>query len=380
MKDLIRKQALDIGFDAVGFADASTGARDRARLDAFIAEGHHGEMDWMARNIDRRKDPKVLWSEVRSVIAVAVNYGPDSNPLTDLKAKAHGNISVYARNRDYHYVLKKRLKKLGRWLGQVFDCDLKVFVDTAPVLEKPLAHSAGVGWQGKHSNLVSREFGSWIFLGEIFTTLKIKPDKMEIDHCGSCRQCLDVCPTSAFPKPYILDASRCISYLTIEFKGHIPLEFRKPIGNRIYGCDDCLAICPWNKFSKIASDLAFVPRDDLKLPLLEELISLDDKKFRKMFSGSPIKRIGRDRFIRNTLIALGNSGTNILPDRLLELLEDPAPIVRAMAVWAVGELGNKEAIKGLFDRCDDLEKDNTVRQEWETALNDDTQIVYQEMR
>lgn len=368
MKELIREKALEIGFDAVGFANLAVGAKARMRLDTFILLGHHGEMEWMEKNIDRRKDPNVLWPEARSIISVAMNYGPASNPLDDLKAKDCGNISVYARNRDYHDVLKKRLKKLGGWLNQTFDCDLKVFVDTAPILEKPLAHAAGLGWQGKHSNLVSREFGSWIFLGEILTTLKIQPDKAEIDHCGTCRQCLDICPTNAFSGPYILNASRCISYLTIEHRGHIPSEFRKLIGNRIYGCDDCLAVCPWNKFSKLSAELAFHPRDDLKLPILEDLLTLDDATFRRMFSGSPIKRIGRDRFIRNTLIAWGNSGANRVPDILFELLVDAAPIVRAMAVWALGQLEDPQMLKERYSRFHSLEKDISVLKEWETVL------------
>jgi epoxyqueuosine reductase len=279
------------------------------------------------------------------------------------------NISVYARNRDYHDVIKKKLKKLGRWLGQEFKCDLKVFVDTAPILEKPLAHAAGIGWQGKHSNLVSPNYGSWLFLGEIFTTLDLEPDLSETDHCGSCKKCLDICPTNAFPEPYTLDASRCISYLTIEHKGHISVEFRKVMGNRIYGCDDCLAICPWNKFSQLANEIAFKAREDLNLPLLEELICLDDKAFREKFSGSPIKRIGRDRFIRNTLIALGNSGARTPSNDLLKLLDDPSVLVRAMAIWALGNIAPSQQIKDLSQQYLKIETDRYILDEWKMAVS-----------
>ena len=326
-------------------------------------------MTWMADHVDRRKDPRSLWSEVRSVISVAANYGPNSNPLDDLMAIDRANISVYARNRDYHDVIKKKLKKLGRWLGQEFKCDLKVFVDTAPILEKPLAHAAGIGWQGKHSNLVSPNYGSWLFLGEIFTTLDLEPDLSETDHCGSCKKCLDICPTNAFPEPYTLDASRCISYLTIEHKGHISVEFRKVMGNRIYGCDDCLAICPWNKFSQLANEIAFKAREDLNLPLLEELICLDDKAFREKFSGSPIKRIGRDRFIRNTLIALGNSGARTPSNDLLKLLDDPSVLVRAMAIWALGNIAPSQQIKDLSQQYLKIETDRYILDEWKMAVS-----------
>ena len=369
MKEYIRDKAKEIGFEAVGFAPAISGAREKARLDAFIKLGQHGDMTWMADHVDRRKDPRSLWSEVRSVISVAANYGPNSNPLADLMAIDRANISVYARNRDYHDVIKKKLKKLGRWLGQEFKCDLKVFVDTAPILEKPLAHAAGIGWQGKHSNLVSPNYGSWLFLGEIFTTLDLEPDLSETDHCGSCKKCLDICPTNAFPEPYTLDASRCISYLTIEHKGHISVEFRKVMGNRIYGCDDCLAICPWNKFSQLANEIAFKAREDLNLPLLEELICLDDRAFREKFSGSPIKRIGRDRFIRNTLIALGNSGARTPSNDLLKLLDDPSVLVRAMAIWALGNIAPSQQIKDLSQQYLKIETDRYILDEWKMAVS-----------
>ena len=370
MRELIKEKALEIGFDAVGFTEPSLDGKISAQFDAFISKGHFGDMEWMVANAHRRTDPKELWPEARSIIVVASNYGPETDPLDDLNADDRGNISIYARNRDYHNILKKRLKKLGRWLGETFQCDLKVFVDTSPVLEKPLAQNAGIGWQGKHSNLVSKDFGSWFFLGELFTTLEIEPDTREHDHCGSCTKCLNICPTNAFPSPYKLDARRCISYLTIEYKGHIPVEFRKPIGNRIYGCDDCLAICPWNKFSKTASEIAFIPIEKLRLPLLKELISLDDAAFRKFFSGSPIKRIGRDRFIRNTLVALGNSKTRDVPTDLLKLLSDPAPIVRSMAVWALGQIGESDIIKSSFRKLFASEKDEVVRCEWKAITSD----------
>ena len=371
MKERIRTKAKEEGFDAVGFAQAELGFREKARLEAFVSLGQHGDMTWMSDHLERRKDPRTLWPDVRSVIAVAMNYGPKVNPLDDLRSINRANISVYARNKDYHNVIKKRLKKLGRWLGKEFDCDLKVFVDTAPILEKPLGQAAGIGWQGKHSNLVNQSFGSWLFLGEIFTTLKLDPDEMEVDHCGSCTKCLDICPTNAFPEPYMLDASRCISYLTIEHKGHIPLEYREKMGNRIYGCDDCLAVCPWNKFSRMASEAAFIPREDLNLPLLEDFLNLDDSLFRKKFSGSPIKRIGRDRFIRNVLIALGNSSIKAPSIDLLNLLNDPSSLVRAMCVWVLGRILPINEMKELSTQHLKSEMDKTVREEWDLALSVD---------
>ena len=265
-------------------------------------------MDWLADRPERRADPRGLWPDVRSVIMLGVNYGPDQNPLKILEARSRGAISVYAQGDDYHDLIKKRLKALARWLVAAEACEVKVFVDTAAVMEKPLAQAAGLGWQGKHTNLVSREFGSWLFLGAIFTTLDLPHDDADTDHCGSCRACLDICPTSAFPAPYQLDARRCISYLTIEHKGPIPREFRKAIGNRIYGCDDCLAVCPWNKFAQAGRETKLAARDELRAPPLAELARLDDAAFRAMFTKSPVKRIGRDRFVRNVLIAIGNSG------------------------------------------------------------------------
>jgi epoxyqueuosine reductase len=372
MKERIRAKAKEEGFDAIGFAQAKMGLREKARLEAFVSLGQHGDMTWMAEHLERRKDPRSLWPDVRSVIAVAINYGPENSPLNDLRAFDRANISVYARNKDYHNIIKKRLKKLGRWLGKEFNCDLKVFVDTAPILEKPLGQAAGIGWQGKHSNLVNQKFGSWLFLGEIFTTLNLEPDASEVDHCGSCKKCLDICPTNAFPEPYMLDASRCISYLTIEHKGHIPVEYREKMGNRIYGCDDCLAVCPWNKFAKMASDSAFIPREDLSLPLLEDLLCLDDLSFREKFSGSPIKRIGRDRFIRNVLIAMGNSRAKNPTVDFLNLLDDSSNIVRAMAVWAVGRMMSGEKLKILSAPYLKVETDANVLEEWDRALATDS--------
>ncbi|NQW08353.1 MAG: tRNA epoxyqueuosine(34) reductase QueG [Alphaproteobacteria bacterium] len=364
----IKDRALAEGFDAVGITTAEIGVREQARLDAFVSGGEHGEMAWMADTLARRRDPRVLWPEARSVIVCAANYGPDHDPIDDLEQSDRGAIAVYARNKDYHDLLKKRLKRLARWMHQELGAEVKVFIDTAPVLEKPLATRAGIGWQGKHTNLVSREWGSWLFLGEVFTTLELTPAAPEVDHCGSCRRCLDVCPTDAFPTPYTLDARRCISYLTIEHKGPIPAEFREAIGNRIYGCDDCLAVCPWNKFAARTEEVAFVARDDLTLPLLTELVALDDTGFRDRFRGSPIKRTGRDRFVRNELIALGNSGDACAISLVEALLDDASPLVRGMAVWALARLGPARLAHHDTQRAN--ETDDHVRAEWRTALGE----------
>lgn len=366
LADRIRAEARALGFDAVGMAPAAVGAREQARLGAFVAAGEFGEMAWMAETLERRSDPRVLWPEARSVIVCAANYGPDHDPLDDLAHRDRGAIAVYARNKDYHDLLKKRLKRLARWMHQDLDAGVKVFVDTAPVLEKPLAARSGIGWQGKHTNLVSREFGSWLFLGEVFTTLELPADAPEVDHCGSCRRCLDICPTKAFPTPYTLDARRCISYLTIEHKGPIPAEFREPIGNRIYGCDDCLAVCPWNKFAAATREAAFVARDDLTLPLLTELAALDDAAFRARFAGSPIKRTGRDRFVRNVLIGLGNSEDSSAVPVVQRLLGDGSPLVRGMAVWALARLAPHTLRRQAH--LADTEPEDHVRAEWRTAL------------
>jgi len=343
LKARIVARARTLGFDAVRVTKAELAPEIGAGLDAWLDDGQHGDMGWMAREPERRSHPRALWPEARSVIVLGLNYGPAADPLAILGAHARAAISVYAQGNDYHDVVKRKLKELGHWLAAETGSELKVFVDTAPVMEKPLAAAAGIGWQGKHTNLVSRDFGSWLFLGEIFTTLDLPPDDPEQDHCGSCTACQDICPTAAFPAPYRLDSRRCISYLTIEHKGTIPLEFRAAMGNRIYGCDDCLAVCPWNKFARQTEELAFVPRAELTGPLLVELAVLDDAAFRTMFSGSPIKRIGRERFVRNVLIAIGNSGDSALIGVTERLLGDTAPLVRDMAMWALGRLAPERA-------------------------------------
>jgi epoxyqueuosine reductase len=338
---------------------------DRARyFEEFIATGGHGDMDWLARDPKRRTDPQTLWPDVRSVIMLGVNYGPDEDPLAILQARTCGAISVYARGDDYHDVIKTRLKSLARWLVATAPCDVKVFVDTAAVMEKPLSQAAGLGWQGKHTNLVSRDFGSWLFLGAIYTTLELPYDAAEIDHCGSCQACLDICPTAAFPAPYRLDARRCISYLTIESKGPIPREFRQAIGNRIYGCDDCLAACPWNKFAITGREAKLAARDALRAPSLAELAALNDAQFRTLFTKSPIKRIGRDRFIRNVLIAIGNSGDIALIPSAERLLGDSSPLVRGAAVWALAQLLPANAFEAHASAFLVTETDSGVRTEW----------------
>lgn len=366
-REAIRQKALELGFDAVGFAPAALAASARTDLAAFLAQGLHGDMGWLADTAERRSDPRVLWPDARTVVVLALDYGPKTDPLALLEAPSRGGISVYARGRDYHDVLKKRLKALARWMAETQSCAVKVFVDTAPVMEKPLAARAGVGWQGKHTNLVSRGFGSWLFLGEVFTTLELAPDAAELDHCGSCRRCLDACPTDAFPAPYRIDARRCISYLTIEHKGHIPAELRPLMGNRIYGCDDCLAVCPWNKFADVAQEPAFLPRAELTAPRLADLAGLDDATFRQVFSGSPIKRTGRDRFLRNVLIAIGNSGAPELAATARGLLDDPSPLVRAMAVWAFRRLAAPAEIEHEKSARLPAEEDSEVAAEWSGA-------------
>ena len=361
-------RAEGLGFDVVGFATPELPDRVEGGYRAYVDHGRHGDMDWLETTFDRRKSPKALWPDVKSVIVLGMNYGPDTDPLTVLEDPSAGGISVYARHRDYHDVVKGKLKQLGQWLVSRSGSEIKVFVDTAPVLEKPLAEQAGLGWQGKHTNLVSKEHGSWLFLGEMFTTLDVEPDRPGLDRCGSCRACLDICPTDAFPAPYQLDARRCISYLTIEHKGHIPTEFRKPIANRIYGCDDCLAVCPWNKFAVAASENKLKPREDLNAPPLSDLARLDDGAFRKKFSGSPIKRIGRDRFIRNVLIAIGNSGEPPLAELARHHLGDASPLVRAMAVWALGQLFDRETFEEATEASRRLESDVDVRQEYRQVM------------
>ncbi|MDP3692690.1 tRNA epoxyqueuosine(34) reductase QueG [Bradyrhizobium sp.] len=364
LKGALAREARALGFDCVGVTGPDSIAQAARHFRDFIAAGAHGDMEWLADRPERRADPRGLWPEVRSVIMLGVNYGPDRNPLDILAQRLRGAISVYAQGDDYHDLIKKRLKALARWLVAAQGCEVKVFVDTAAVMEKPLAQAAGLGWQGKHTNLVSREFGSWLFLGAIFTTLELPRDVADIDHCGSCQACLDICPTAAFPAPYRLDARRCISYLTIESKGPIPPEFRKAIGNRIYGCDDCLAVCPWNKFAQAGRETRLAAREDLRAPTLAELARLDDAAFRARFTRSPVKRIGRDRFVRNVLIAIGNSGDAALAAEAERLLDDASPLVRGAAVWALSQLVSREAFEELAAGAMNAEPDETVRAEW----------------
>ena len=367
-KAAIRDQALALGFDAVGFTAPRLAEGARADLAEYLARGYHGDMGWLKDRAARHGDPAVLWPEAKSVVVLGLDYGPAEDPRKLQAARTRGAISVYARGRDYHIVLKKRLKALARWLVADFGCEVKVFVDTAPVMEKVVGMRAGVGWQGKHTNLVSREHGSWLFLGELFTTLELAPDDAEADHCGSCHACLDVCPTRAFTAPYRIDARRCISYLTIEHKGHIAAEFREAIGNRVYGCDDCLAVCPWNKFARAAREAAFLPRAELTAPRLADLADLDDAGFRRVFAGSAIKRTGRDRFVRNVLIALGNSGDAALAPAAQARLSDGSPLVRAMAVWALSRLLDARAFAQLRAHHLADEADPDVRAEWDATV------------
>jgi epoxyqueuosine reductase len=336
----IAAEAEALGFAACGFAGAGEDPLRAARLEQWLGEGHHGTMEWMETRRDHRRSPQGLWPEAKSVIALGMSYAPAHDPLGLEGSPAHARISVYAQGKDYHDVVKKRLKALARWLvGEVPGSQVKVFVDTAPVMEKPLGEAAGIGWQGKHTNLVSPAHGSWLFLGAIYTTLELPPAAPHRDQCGSCRACMEACPTDAFPAPYRLDARRCISYLTIEHKGPVPEEFREALGNRIYGCDDCLAVCPWNKFASAAQAMKeFLPRAELVAPRLGELLALDDAGFRTLFSGSPIKRIGRDRFLRNCLYAAGNSGNAALAGQVEGLTHDPDPVVADAARWALGRL------------------------------------------
>ena len=340
LKTRLIEEAQNAGFAACRIVAPDAIPQVPARLNAFLDAGYQGQMGWLADRSDWRGDPRVLWPDVRSIVMLAEPYTPDHDPLDDLGHADQGVVSVYARGRDYHDVVKKRLKRVARWLVAEADCAVKVFVDTAPVAEKPLAAAAGLGWQGKHTNLVSRDLGNWFFLGAIFTTVEFAPDAAETDHCGSCRRCLDICPTDAFPAPYQLDARRCISYLTIEHKGPVDEELRVGLGNRIYGCDDCLAVCPWNKFAQTARDQRYAARGDLDGPKLAELAVLDDAAFREKFSGSPIKRTGRDRFVRNVAYALGNSQRPDLLPVAQGLVDDRDSVVAEAARWAVEQLRN----------------------------------------
>jgi epoxyqueuosine reductase len=367
LKLALVKVAREHGFDACGITLPDAVPEAKARLERFLAEGAHGDMIWMATTAERRGHPRALWSDVRSVIMLGMNYGPDHDPLAVLKQPDRGAVSVYAQGDDYHDLVKQRLKALARWLIVNAGGDVKVFVDTAAVMEKPLAASAGLGWQGRHTNLVSRQYGSWLFLGAIFTTLDLPPDTAEVDHCGSCRACLDICPTAAFPEPYRLDARRCISYLTIEHKGPIRRELRPLIGNRIYGCDDCLAVCPWNKFAQAGREAKLSARDALRAPQLADLAQLDDGAFRALFAKTAAKRIGRDRFVRNVLVAIGNSGEATLAPTAERLLDDASPLVRGTAVWALGRL-DRECLAAVAENRRAAETDATVIEEWSAAL------------
>ena len=367
LKASLAQKARALGFDCIGVAAPDAIPHAAENLRAFLDSGAHGDMDWLARDPQRRADPRGLWSGVESVIMLAVNYGPDQDPLAILGQRTRGAISVYAQGSDYHDVIKQRLKALARWLVATASCEVKVFVDTAAVMEKPLAQAAGLGWQGKHTNLVSRAYGSWLFLGAIFTTLALPRDDAETDHCGSCQACLDICPTAAFPAAYKLDARRCISYLTIENRGPIPHEFRKAIGNRIYGCDDCLAVCPWNKYAQEGREAKLAARDELRAPDLAELARLDDAAFRTRFTKSPIKRTGRDRFVRNVLIAIGNSGDGTLAVEAERLLSDASPLVRGAAVWALSQLIEPESFAEKAEQAMAVESDEIVLAEWSIA-------------
>ena len=369
LRDAIRDEALRLGFDAVGFAPASLepeARRERLqRLSEFVEAGWQGDMGWLGERTEARADPQRLWQDAQTVVSLALNYAPASDPLDVLKERERAAISVYAQGRDYHEVMKTKLKALGRFIWDTYRYDLKVFVDTAPLMEKPAAQAVGHGWQGKHTNLVSRRFGSWLFLGEILLSAELPADAPETDHCGHCRACLDICPTKAFPAPYRLDARRCISYLTIEHEGPIDPEFRPLLGNRIYGCDDCLAVCPWNKFAKQARETALAPRPALDAPLLAELATLDDAEFRRRFAGTAVKRIGRDRFLRNVAYALGNSAVREIALPAVEkLLKDPSSLVRGAAVWALSRLA-----PNLVVQCQRLtdETDASVCAEWSAA-------------
>ena len=368
LKQRLKTQALQLGFHdlRVTTPDAIGAAGEHLRR--FLADGWHGDMEWMARHADRRADPRALWPDVRSIMMLGVSYAPSTDPLAKLANAGRGAISCYAQGRDYHDIVKRGLVVLARSLTDATGEQVKVFVDTAPLMEKPLAAAAGLGWQGKHTNLVSRDAGSWLFLGAILTSAEIPPDAPETDHCGSCRRCLDICPTNAFPGPYQLDARRCIAYLTIEHKGHIAPEFREAVGNRVFGCDDCLAVCPWNKFAETTREIRFHARSETDDPPLAELLALDDASFRKRFAGTPVKRTGRDRVVRNALIATGNSGDAALLPAVIALLSDASPLVRAMAVWAVRRLAPGDEFHQLRQSHADRETDAAVRSEWGDQL------------
>lgn len=370
LKDRIIARSVQVGFDDIGFTGPGGMTDAAAQLDAFIARGRHGDMAWLQDRAAWRGDPAALWPEARSIIMLATSYAPPVDPLQSLLQADHGAVSVYAARRDYHDVVKGRLKQLAQGLlseaRQIgVDAAVKVFVDTAPVMEKPLAAKAGLGWQGKHTNMVSRRHGSWTFLGAIFTTLDLASDEPSPDHCGSCSRCLDICPTGAFPAPYQLDATRCIAYLTVEYQGQIPREFRTAIGNRIFGCDDCLAVCPWNRFASTSQDIRLEMQGDLQLAPLMDLLALDDAGFRRMFASTPVKRLGRDRFLRNVLVAVGNAGQVSMAEQVRLLLRDPAPLVRGMAVWALSRLLSPAEFLAERGRHESAETDAQVLSEWQ---------------
>ncbi len=364
LEQRLKTQGRALGLDGVRIADVTEPWQAQAQLRRFVALERHGDMEWMATTLERRAHPKALWPEARSAIVAALNYGPATDPLRQLAHTSHGAVSVYAQGADYHDVLKRKLKQLARQLAQQTGAAVKVFVDTAPLMEKPLAQRAGLGWAGKHTNLVSRDFGSWLFLGVILTDAALAPDMAETDHCGACRRCLAVCPTDAFPAPYELDARRCLAYLAIEHKGPIPRALRAAMGNRVYGCDDCLAVCPWNKFAAIAREAALHPRPQTALPPLQDLAALDDEGFRAVFAGSPIKRTGRDRFVRNVAVAIGNSGAPALVATAQRLSEDAAPLVRGAGVWALWRLASPDAFAAAWTQREPQETNAYVRSEW----------------
>lgn len=362
-QDLITR-AKSLGFDVCKITPATLPNEIGGKLEKAIELNRHASMTWMETTLERRKSPTAMWDEAKSAIMLGMNYGPNSNPLETLNQKSKATISVYARNRDYHDLIKGKLKTLAGWFASKTSEDVKVFVDTAPLMEKPLAQQAGLGWQGKHTNLVSLDFGSWLFLGAILTRAELQPDTEDTDHCGSCQSCLDICPTNAFPAPYQLDAGRCISYLTIEHDGAIPDEFREAMGNRIYGCDDCLAICPWNKYAQETSEIKLKAREDLSAPDLKELAQLDDAEFRMKFSGSPIKRIGRNKFLRNVMIAIGNSQDNSLKSLALQNCKDESALVRGASVWALSRLEERASFTDMRSKALKNETDASVLDEW----------------
>lgn len=364
LKSAIFEQAARLGLDAIGIVKPSAIATAAPRLLHFLDEGRHGDMAWMAETAERRATPLTLWPQARSVIMIGQSYAPPENPMNALDDHSLGVVSVYAKGKDYHDVLKSKIRALASDIARTGQCNVKIFVDTAPLMEKPLAAAAGIGWQGKHTNLVSRQHGSWLFLGAILTTAELPCDDPEVDHCGSCRRCLDACPTDAFPAPYQLDARRCLAYLSIEYKGHIPRPFRAAMGNRVFGCDDCLAVCPWNKFAQASRETKYAARVQTDNPPLMELLALDDAAFRARFAGTPVKRTGRVRIVRNTLIAAGNSADACHLPAVTALLKDTSPLVRAMAVWALAHLAPNDVFDALKSRHLALESDAEVRAEW----------------